>query len=348
MKSPRILFLVSGKNVPSTRYRVLPYLPHLRASGYTCDVAYSFPEKYGEFKLLGWRGSQILKQLTRRFQLLQAKLKNYDILFVEREIFDLPTWDMEQKFRAAIPRMILDVDDAIFLRYPDKFAAIAGMSTLVLAGNRSLMREASKFCDQVALFPTVVETAEYDGIDCPAPPAVPVIGWIGTESNVPFLETIQPALEKLAESELFVLRVITGERAAVECLANSAFQFEFRQWNSATAEREISQFTVGVMPLPDDHWQRHKCGFKLIQYMAAGVPAVASPVGVNSEIIQHGVNGYLATGEAEWCESLRVLLKNPELRNSLAEAGKNTIQSSYSVSRNLSILTAAFDDLLQR
>ncbi len=290
----------------------------------------------------------MLKQLTRRFQLLLAKLKNYDILFVEREIFDLPTWEMEKKFRAAIPRMVLDVDDAIFLRYPDKFAAIAGMSDLVLAGNRSLMQEASRFCDQVTLFPTVVETAEYDEIDCPGHPAVPVIGWIGTESNIPFLETIQPSLEKLAESERFVLRVITGDGAAVANLENSAFQIEFREWNSATAEKEISQFTIGVMPLPDDRWQRHKCGFKLIQYLAAGVPAVASPVGVNSEIIQHGTNGYLATGEAEWCESLRSLLNNSKQRNSFAEAGKKTIEANYSVSRNLPILSAAFDDLLQR
>jgi glycosyltransferase involved in cell wall biosynthesis len=115
----------------------------------------------------------------------------------------------------------------------------------------------------------------------------------------------------------------------------SGVNVRFVRWNERTEVRDISTFTVGLMPLPDDEWTRHKCGLKIIQYMALGVPAVASPVGANSEIIRHGKNGLLADSAENWLESLRRLLTDAESRAVFASAGRTSVEQTYSIQAQL-------------
>lgn len=343
---PRLLFLVSGRDVPSTRYRILPYIPLLRSAGYRCEVAYSVPEKYGEFRLLGWRLSQWLKRATRRWHLLKSRIREYDVIIIERELFDLPDWNFEAAFRQQTRRLVLDVDDAIFLRYPEKFAALSSMADLIFAGNRNLLEHCIQWNSTVELLPTAVDQEHFDQQPDRSPTSRPVIGWIGTASNLPYLAAILPVFEELASTDEFLLRIITGDAEPPEPFRAAKIPIEFQKWNARSAVAEIARFSIGVMPLLDNPWEHYKCGFKLLQYLATGVPAVASPVGVNAEIVQHGETGLLAHSPEQWLTALQQLVRNPELRVKLGDAGRERARQAYSTAVTFPVMEQALRKLL--
>ncbi|MCA9088079.1 MAG: glycosyltransferase family 4 protein [Planctomycetaceae bacterium] len=334
MPALRVLFLTSGPNVPSTRFRILPYLPRLRAQGLKCDVFHSAPPKYHEYPLLGWRLNQKLRKWMRQRDLVLARLRSYDVIVLERELFDDPSWNVEAAFRQSTSRFLLDVDDAIFLRYPEKFARIAGMADQVLAGNSLLAEKCAEYCSQVSVFPTAVDLAEYA---FPIPQEarssldVPIIGWIGTPSNLPYLNVALPALKEFARRRRFVLRIITSHAEDLKQVDFQEVPVEFRCWSAKTAVREIQQFSIGIMPLPDEPWERYKCGFKLLQYMAAGVPAIASPVGVNRDIITPGIHGCRAESTEDWLNQLTFLLDNPVQTLAMVQAARQKVEEQYSI-----------------
>ena len=344
----KVLFLTSGADTPATRYRILPYLPRLQSRGITCHVANSFPSKYETLPAIGFRASQRLKRWTRSWHLLQAKLRHYDAIVIEREIFDDPSWDYEAAFRKVTGRFILDIDDAIFLRYPEKFPQIAGMSDCILAGNRWLAEECEKHSQNVRLLPTCIDLSDYPKISAETAPSrrsadVPVVGWIGTPSNIAYIKPLIPAFEELCRRIPFRLRIVTASRDCVDQLGAESLPVEFISWNASTAVAEIGRFTVGIMPLEDGIWERHKCGFKLLQYMAAGLPAIASPVGVNQEILSHGENGFLAATPEEWTAALEQLLTDNDLRTRLGLAARETVEQRYSVDVHFPTFLAAIE-----
>ncbi|WP_437228313.1 glycosyltransferase family 4 protein [Planctomicrobium sp. SH661] len=341
MPGPRVLFLTSGVNVPSTRYRILPYLARLQRLGVTCDVAHSYPEKYQKIDWLGWRASHLLRGVIRRVNLWKARRTHYDVIVLEREIFDDPTWHLEAAFRRVTNRFVLDVDDAIFLRYPEKFAKIAGMVDHILAGNRLLAEECRKHCEHVTVIPTAIDLNDYMFDAARVPNPVPVVGWIGTPANLPYLKIALPALERLALERQFILRIITSDAAAVQALPFRNVQVEFRKWSAMTATSEVRHFDLGIMPLPNEEWERYKCGFKLLQYMACSLPAIASPVGVNREIITHGVNGLLAESEQDWFEALNRILDQPQTAQSMGVEARMRIERHYSIDVQLPRLYSA-------
>lgn len=332
----RVLFLTSGPRTPTTRYRILPYLPHLRRLGFECDVAHSFPEKYDHFRWLGWRGSRWLKQTVRRRHL--ARAGRYDVIVLEREIFDEPEWELEREFRSQVPRFILDLDDAIFLRYPEKFRELVLMSDQVLAGNPNLFAKCRELNPDVSLLPTTIEPADY-----PAASSVgsdpPIIGWIGTPSGLDYVREIAPAL-RAAGPDVRV-RVVCDPARTQAALGNLGLNLEVVPWNPRTAHHEISRFTIGIMPLPDGDWERYKCGFKLLQCMACGLPSVASPVGVNADIIQPGVNGLAASTLQEWTSALQQLSSDPALRIRLGAAARESVVRRFALEQHLPTLVQA-------
>ena len=193
-----------------------------------------------------------------------------------------------------------------------------------MAGNEYLAEYARAVNDRVTVIPTTVDTARYT-VEPRPPNDVPVIGWTGSHSTARHLDTLQPALRRLAGRERFRLRVIGAPGYKVEGL-----DVEAMAWQSETEVEDLRPLDVGVMPLPDDPWSRGKCGMKALQYMGLAVPAVCSPVGVNSEIIRDCENGFLASTEDEWVEKLSLLLRSPELRARLGRAGRETIEARYS------------------
>ncbi len=192
----------------------------------------------------------------------------------------------------------------------------------------------------VRVVPTVIDTVRY------APPArrhgrgtdraegddgsgrtVPTIGWIGTHSTLPYLESLLPALARLQRSREVRVLVVCNRPPQ----ARHGARIEFRPWQADAEVDYLHDMSVGVYPLPDDPWTRGKCGFKAIQYMACGVPVVASPVGVLPEILDHGGAGLLATDEAEWCGAIERLLDDDALRDTLARKGRERVVARYSV-----------------
>lgn len=332
----RFLFVVSGRSAPSTRFRVLQFLPPLKGAGHRCDLAFSFPEKYEYFPWLGWRLSQLLKRLVRHWQALLAKHRQYDAILIEREVFDDDTSNLEESFRRSTARLVLDVDDAVFLRHPEKFDRIARICDVAIAGNRHLYDYLKTRCDRVEMIPTCIRMANYPArTDSKQQDPLFTIGWIGTTHNVVFLSVAAAALRRLAERHSFRLLVVatTDERLAE--VDFRGVNVEFRKWDPAREVEDIREMDIGLMPLPEgEDWMKYKCGLKLLQYLAVGIPAVASPIGVNDEILQGGRVGRAAKTDEEWESALVELLRDGDKRLQLGRAGRRLVQETYSVEVN--------------
>ncbi|QDT93121.1 glycosyltransferase family 4 protein [Gimesia algae] len=343
----RVLFLISGKNVPSSRFRVLNYLPFLRQAGIECTVLASYPEKYEHIRWLGYRLSYLLKRNTRYLHYFYARLKRFDIVFIERELFDHKSFNLELLFMGLPGKTVLDIDDGIFLKYPEKFRVLAAKADLLIVGNQNLFEEAQKHNDWVRLLPTSVIASKYPVKDySQLPPAKPVIGWTGLDTNIPNLKLVVPALQRLAEQFEFVLCIISATPDPIAALVLDGIEVRHVVWRPETEYQDLSAFDIGIMPLEDDAWSRFKCGLKLLQYMALGIPAVASPVGVNADIIDQCQNGFSASTEEEWYESLRQLLDSPELRKSVGLRGRNTVEEQFDIEPNSRVLKQYLEETL--
>jgi glycosyltransferase involved in cell wall biosynthesis len=343
----KLVMLSSGDRVPSSRFRMLPYVRHFRNNGHRCTVASSVPQKYEWFPAIGFRLSQRLKRLIRYLHWYQSRMRGDEIVIIDREVFDSPCTKLEECFRRTTSRFVLDLDDAVFLRYPEKFEKLTRLADLIVCGNSYIEEWAKERNPNTIVIPTCVDTSVYVPAAKRAATGF-VIGWIGTPSNVPMLNTIIPALQILKSKHDFILRIVTALDELPAELRDSGLPIEIVRWNAKLDVRELQQFDVGVMPLTDDDWNRHKCGFKLLQYMSVGIPAVASPVGVNRTIINHGENGFLAETTNDWTASLASQASDRNLRNSIGNAARETVTARYSIEANFPRYEAALLNLLSR
>ena len=339
----RILFLSSGPLVPSSRFRIQPWVQRLRQDGHRAVVLHSFPAKYDYFPWMGFRPSQLLKRSVRWWHWLRSRLQRFDLVFIDREIFDSESLELELRFRETCGRLVLDLDDAVFLRYPDKFARLVPQADLVVCGNSFLEDWARPLNSRLLRIPTCVELARYTLRDwCVAGVGsggqggqgaqLPVIGWMGTTTNLQYLREAAQALQQLAEERRFELRLIVPDASAVREMDLGRVYVTSRPWQAATEISDLQQFDVGLMPLSDrEQWTIYKCGLKLIQYLAVGVPGVASAVGVNTEILAGDQGGYAVQGSEEWLGALRQLLDSAELRRQQGLAGRRTVEERYAV-----------------
>lgn len=336
----RCLFVASGMNVPSTRFRILPYLPWLRQAGHQCDLAISWPEKYDYHPWLGWRVSQWVKRQRRVWQVWRAAYRHYDAIVIEREIFDNSSYDLELKLRQYTPRLLLDVDDGIFLKFPEKYEVLAKTADEVLCGNEYLMDYTRPYNSQVTLLPTCVELKQYPlrKIDRLAT-AKPTIGWIGTTQNVALLSVCATALRNLGKRFSFRLLIVAPAPDRLAEIDLTGVEVDFQKWNPETELRYLHQMDIGLMPLPSNEpWMKYKCGLKLIQYLAVGIPGVASPIGVNESILAGNRVGFAATLPEEWEKSLAELLETPQLRWEMGRAGRELVEQKYSIEQNWQVL----------
>jgi glycosyltransferase involved in cell wall biosynthesis len=243
-------------------------------------------------------------------------------------------------FAAYSAGVIFDVDDAIYVRKPRrlgeapdesawrkrKFAATCRWADAVAAGSDVLAGVARDSAKEVVVLPTSIDIASYQPTTAgPADP--PLIAWIGSPENLIYLDMIRPALARLSKRHpTLKLRVICSEFPQWGDVA-----VERVPWSSATEAQSLAGAHIGVMPLTDDAWSRGKCAFKLLQYMAAALPCVASPVGANTEAVLDGINGFHATDVDEWERSLERLIESPRLRAELGTRGRAHVQDRYSL-----------------
>jgi glycosyltransferase involved in cell wall biosynthesis len=338
------------------RFRIAQFLPYLESVGIDVTLRSLFTPEF--FRLVYKPGRYLRKAITfaglslKRLDSLRDA-HQFDIVFIYREMF--PIGPAVVEWLLALrggPAVVFDFDDAIFLpsvsdanrliamlKYPRKVASIIRHSDHVIAGNQYLAAYARRFNDDVTTIPTCVDTHRF----APSPngaagrdAARPVVGWIGSPTTASYIHALTPVLQRVNQKRPFVLRISgAGEPMVVPGLA-----IENAAWS---LDREVALFNtcdVGVYPLTDDEWSKGKCGFKAIEFMACGVPVVAAAVGVNREIVQDGVNGFLAATEDEWVEKLGNLLADPELRRRFAASGRRTVEERYSLDVNAPKLAA--------
>ena len=324
----------------SSRLRTMQYLPHLTKAGVDVQIEPLFDDAYLHRLYAGktTMGSA-LRAYSRRLQRLLA-LKKPDLLWIEKEVLPWLPWPLE---RALFPRtvpIVSDYDDAVFHRYEmhsssvvrrllgAKIDRVMAASALVVAGSSYLAARAQTArARNVSVIPTVVDLEAYAPGPAPKADEQLRIGWIGTPSTwSAYVEPLLPMLRQLASTNGARLRAVGAGRTVLQDPA-----VEVCDWSEEGEVELIQGMHIGIMPLDDSPWARGKCGYKLIQYMACGLPVVASPVGVNKEIVEHGRNGFLADSESEWREALTTLLCNPNLRRRMGQAGRQKVEENYSL-----------------
>lgn len=324
----------------SSRLRYYQYLPFLKAQGVDVDVYPLFGEEY--LKRLNMGQSQkpvsmISAYLYRIYRLVSCKA--YDLLWLEYEALPwLPDWLERILGRGLIP-YIVDYDDAIFHRYDrhalqwvrfflgKKIDAVMRNARIVIAGNTYLSEKAIQSGSKwVESLPTVVDTTRYHLKPSGNSPVF-TIGWVGSPTTAAYLEPLYAVLGRLNQHSKIRFILVGGYPKDIP----GALPVECRPWSEETEAVQMLDFDVGIMPIPDEPWAYGKCGYKLIQYMACGLPVVASRVGANVQIVKDGVNGYLAATDKQWEQALFSLWENPELRRAMGSQGRREVEAHYSL-----------------
>jgi len=342
----RVLALVPyvHDTAPGQRFRIEQWEPELRAQGVELtfepfedeamhEVMFSTGSS-GSSSSLSSKVAAVGRAMGRRVRRLR-RLGDFDAAYVFREASLLGPPVFERWLhRAGLP-YVFDFDDATWLpppgsslsalKYPQKTRTLCRLAASVMAGNPYLASYARRFNDNVAYVPTTIDLSTYTlrSVGRSADEPV-VIGWSGSTSTVAYLEGLRPALTRLARDRQFRLRVIGTPRFDLPGVDVCA-----TPWRSATEVEDLRDIDIGLMPLPDDPWARGKCALKALQYMALGIPAVCSPVGVNADIVRDGDNGFLASTDDEWVDRLSRLLDDASLRASIGAAGRRTVEEDF-------------------
>ena len=327
-----------GRLGASSRMRFYQYLPWLEAASISITAAPLFSDGYV-------RGLQQNKKslfdaaraYASRVQVLLGT-RRFDLLWIEKETLPwLPAWFEKMLLSGAVP-YVLDYDDAVFHYYDQhrkpvvrallagKHPALIQRAALVVAGNAYLAEFArAAGARRVEIVPTVIDLERYSlaTINLAKMEGPPCVGWIGQRATAAFLTPCAPLFERLSADGLARFAAIGVDAPSLGLPMLSI------QWAEDTEVASIGSFDIGIMPLVDEPFERGKCGYKLIQYMACGLPVVASPVGVNCQIVDHGVNGFLAETPEQWEQTLRMLLADAGLRQRMGRAGRLKVEQHY-------------------
>lgn len=350
-----LAFLKYGSLAASTRQRLVQYEPSLAGAGIEVEYLPLLDNDHLRRLAAGRKASPTVtarRYVHRMYQLLTRR--DFDLLWVHCELFPYLPGLFERLAAATGKPIVFDYDDAIFHMYDSsgnpvvrallgrKLQPLLKRASLCCCGNRYLLDYASRFSPDTMLLPTVVDTEIYRPAE-PRPPSAPVtIGWIGSPSTWPYVRPLLPLLRELAETGGVRVRVVgAGPGARADAFPG----LDLVEWCEESEVDEVRAMDIGIMPLPDDIWARGKCGYKLIQYMACALPVVASPVGVNCEIIAPGDNGFLADGEQEWRDALVRLIDDAELRRTYGAAGRRRVEELYSLQVHAPRLVAALRSL---
>ncbi|OPY03658.1 MAG: Glycosyl transferases group 1 [Syntrophorhabdus sp. PtaB.Bin047] len=289
-------------------YRIQQYFPYLEERGFKVSL------------------------LTTKADLgtLLRTASRSDVVVVQRVLLSPMKLSLLKMFAK---KMVYDFDDAVMYGRKgesatrrNRFAAIVRASKAVLCGNSFLMEEAGRYRDSgIHYMPTTVDINEYP-VKVHEERRTFVVGWIGTSSTLRYLDGIRDLILSITDREGIEFRVIADRPFGVEKRG-----ITFQRWNKEREKEMLLDFDMGIMPAADDTWSRGKCGLKLIQYMAMGLPSVTNPVGVSKEIVADGVNGFLRTDPVGWDEAIRALTSDVALRRRIGAAARQTAVERYSL-----------------
>jgi glycosyltransferase involved in cell wall biosynthesis len=326
----------------SSRLRTLQYVPYLEANGFSVAHQPLFGSAYleGVYGSSNWlatrarSGGRIAAAMLHRLRAVLTA-NQYDVIWVEKELFPYLSGWFEGALARANVSYVVDYDDAIFHRYDlsrltiarkllgTKLDPLLGGAFAVTAGNDYLVEYARQHgARRVEFIPTVIDIDRYHDRAETADREFR-IGWIGSPSTAPYLRLIQASLRQFASER--PIRLVTVGAPPMDL---PGVPLEQHDWTLDSEARLIESFHVGVMPLSDTPWERGKCGYKLIQYMACGRPVIAAPVGVNAQVVSEGV-GFLAITDADWLNAFRALAEDPERRATMGRAGRLRVEANY-------------------
>lgn len=312
----KVAFLIHSLEAPSCRYRVLQYLPFLRQ-----------------------RGMDISIHLFNRPLLDKLKfyhsLAQYDLIMIQRKLFSpVDFWYIRRRAK----RIVYDFDDAVMYRSPRsknpysfsrkiRFVFMVRRVDGVIAGNQFLKSEVLPFNSKVVVLPTSIDLSQYTlkkDYDHLRPIT---IGWFGSKSSLGFLRNLIPSLENTFKKHSNIqLKVVCSEFPDSQTIPIIK-----KKWSLTEEVEDIQSFDIGVMPLSDNLWSKGKCGLKILQYNSVGIPAVCTPVGINRELIQDGVNGFWAQNEVQWEDRLSELIDEKERRKQMGLEGRKIVEKYYSL-----------------
>jgi glycosyltransferase involved in cell wall biosynthesis len=320
---------------PSSRYRIYQFLPFLDAAGVSCRVYPLFGPAY--FRILEIRfvplrfvaklGYVATRFLKRVWDLLTMPAA--DVVTIEGQIFPYVPAVVDRLIVRAFSKVVVEFDDAIYLTpfHRTKISILLRSVSASVVGNEGLARYARQYSSRVTVIPTVVDTQRFapSKAESETGKALTVV-WVGLAYNLECLNMVAPVLRELAEQGIISFRVVCSHRPMLDGL-----DIEFRPWSLEGEVEDLRDCQIGIMPLPDTEWARGKCGLKLLQYMACGMATVASPVGVNVEIVRDGETGFLASSPDAWREKLIRLCLDRELRVRFGLAGRRRVEEAYSL-----------------
>jgi glycosyltransferase involved in cell wall biosynthesis len=327
----RVVALVKSLEHVCCRYRVAAFAPYLDRAGHVLEI-------------LHWPNSLIGRVLLRH------QLRGADVVILQRKM--PPAWQLTM-IRSLARRLVYDVDDAVFVRdsfHPlgqhcpkraQRFRGVVQAADAVVAGNQFLHEQAALWTgpDKVRTVPTCIDTDRYRTADHTRNTTAPHLVWIGSASTLRGLEQIRPLLERVGHS-------LPGLRLKVICdrfIDLRDWHIACVPWKASTEADELAQAQIGFSWLPDDLWSQGKCGLKVLQYMAAGLPVIANPVGIHRRLISHGRTGFLVETPADCVAAIRSLTGDPLLRQRMGRAARE-LAAEFHVARGADL----WCDLLDR
>ena len=310
----RVIFLTQPFHSPSTRFRVLQYVPYLSKRNFDVTV------------------KEIPKKLYSRVKLFNS-LPSYDLVVLQRKLFQWWTlWYLRKKSKV----LIYDFDDAVMFRDSNapSFHSPSGLKRfkctvkhvdLVISGNEYLRELALSHANKVLVIPTGIDTQVYTQENLHDSRLPFTIGWIGSRPNLIYLKELIETLNKLYEmTKAFKLKIVCDD-----FIDGFKCPLEKKLWNEDDEVKDIQSFDIGIFPLLEDRWTRGKCALKLLQYMSCGIASVSSTTDVTSHIVRDGVNGYLASTATEWLEKLKLLIQDSEKRRSIGMEARKSLDGSF-------------------
>ena len=341
----KVLFIAHHRKdrSPGQRYRFEQFFSYLEENGLSCKLANIITEEddrvlyshgnYFKKAKIAWRAVR-----TRSRNL--KTIKEFDLVVIYREAVLTGSIYFEKKLAKKGVPVLYDFDDAIwvkdvsegnqmlsFLKNSDKIKKILPMVTHVTVGNTYLKEFAIRYNKNVTIIPSTVDTDKYKKINS-SKKGVVTIGWVGSHTTIKHFETIVPVLVKLKKTYQEKIEfIVVGD----PLYRNELLNIEGIPWSNHKEVENFNMLDIGIMPLPNDKWTKGKCGMKGLLYMSVNKPAVMASVGMNTEIVKDGINGFLADSEEEWYSVLSNLIEDQSLRERIGDAGRKTVEESYSM-----------------
>jgi len=334
----KILILTRyGQQGASSRLRSYQFFPYLFAANIKCVSSSFFSDELliSKYNLSKYRLIDLINAYYKRINILLTA-KNYDLIWIEKEALPwLPAWF--EKWLLKNVKYTLDFDDAIFHNYDltknpllryffwQRIDILMKSATLITVGNTYLANRAiDANAKNIEIIPTVIDITRYSSKLSYSFTKTPIIVWIGSPTSLQYLLIHSKVFELLALRHKFILRVIGGGNINI-----TGVEIESLPWSLETETSLIVESDIGIMPLRDTPWEQGKCAYKLIQYMACGLPTVASPIGANKDVMIENVNGYFASTTNEWVDKLDLLLSDIDIRERFGKANRIRVETNY-------------------